>query len=386
MADPASIPEHAALLAAAPTDGSFVLSVSGRWILPEVPVLSKAVEAFQVPDRPVLVDLAPMSAVDTAGAILINRLLDRIAAAGTPVAVACARRETRALLAATLAADNPPPLHPTPAHPLLAPFIHMIERIGIATFLAGREARALLNFFGALIVTLGRLAVRPGRFRLTAFVANLEATGLNALPILGLLSFLIGVVLAYQGADQLTQFGAGIYVVNLLGVSILREIGILMTAIIVAGRSGSAFTAQIGAMKVNQEIDAMATLGLDPMEVLVAPRVLALALTLPLVAFYADIVGLFGGAVMSYVVLGITPLQFVNQLQGAITPATLWVGLSKAPVFALVIAMVGCYQGMRVGGSAESVGRLTTRSVVQSIFLVIVLDAIFSIVFSYLGV
>jgi phospholipid/cholesterol/gamma-HCH transport system permease protein len=215
---------------------------------------------------------------------------------------------------------------------------------------------------------------------------HIEQTGLNALPILGLLTFLIGVVLSFQGADQLRRFGADVFVVNLLGISILREIGVLMTAIIVAGRSGSAFTAQIGTMKVNQEVDALRTLGLDPLELLVVPRVLALMITLPLLAFFADVMGLFGGAMMTYTTQGITFAQFIKQLNSAIGLSTFVVGIVKAPVFALVIAMVGCYEGLKVSGSAESVGRLTTRSVVEGIFLVIVMDAAFSILFSLIGV
>jgi len=262
----------------------------------------------------------------------------------------------------------------------------MVERTGAAALQAGREARDLLNFLGMMVTALARTVASPRRLRGTALVHHMEQTGLNALPIVGLLSFLIGVVLAYQGADQLRQFGAQLFVVNLLGISILREIGILMTSIIIAGRSGSAFTAQIGTMKVNLEVDAMRTLGLDPIELLVLPRALALMITLPLLAFYADIVGLLGGAVMCYFVLDISFGQFVQQLHGAIKLSTLMVGLCKAPVFAFVIALVGCYEGLKVSGSAESVGRLTTRSVVVGIFLVIVLDALFSILFSYVRI
>jgi phospholipid/cholesterol/gamma-HCH transport system permease protein len=206
------------------------------------------------------------------------------------------------------------------------------------------------------------------------------------MPIVGLLSFLIGVVMAYQGADQLRRFGAEIYTVNLLGISILRELGVLLSAIIIAGRSGSAFTAQIGTMQVNEEIDALRTLGLDPIEVLVLPRLLGLAITLPLIVFYADLMGLIGGALMSWVVLDISVASFVNQLQSAITEGTLWVGVVKAPFFAAIIALIGCYEGLNVTRSAESVGRLTTQSVVESIFFVIVTDAAFSIVFSVLKI
>ncbi len=237
-----------------------------------------------------------------------------------------------------------------------------------------------------MAATFARTLANPSRLRLRAVLFHVGQTGLNALPILGLLSFLIGVVLAFQGADQLRVFGAEMFVVNLLGVSILREIGILLTAIIVAGRSGSAFTAQIGTMKVNQEVDAIRTLGLDPIELLVLPRAIALVVSMPLLAFYAAVMGLLGGAVMCWAVLGIGFGVFLNQLDAAVNVTMLMVGLVKAPVFALVIAMVGCYEGLNVSGSAESVGRLTTRSVVESIFLVIVLDAAFSVLFSMLGV
>jgi phospholipid/cholesterol/gamma-HCH transport system permease protein len=219
-----------------------------------------------------------------------------------------------------------------------------------------------------------------------ATLVQMEETGLNAMPIVGLLSFLIGVVMAYQGADQLRRFGAEIYTVNLLGIAILRELGVLLTAIIIAGRSGSAFTAQIGTMQVNQEIDALRTLGLEPVEVLVLPRIFGLVFTLPLLVFYADAMGLLGGALMSWAELGIPLPRFLEQLRGAITEWTLWVGVIKAPFFALIIAMIGCYEGFNVTGSAESVGRLTTQSVVESIFVVIVADAAFSILFSLLKI
>ena len=206
------------------------------------------------------------------------------------------------------------------------------------------------------------------------------------MPIVGLLSFLIGVVLAYQGADQLRRFGAEIFTINLLGVSILREVGGLITAIIIAGRSGSAFTAQIGTMRVNEEIDAMQTIGLNTVDVLVLPRVAGLVLALPFLTFYSDIMAMIGGAVMCYFDLNITFPAFLRQLQGAISVNTFLVGMVKAPVFAFVIALVGCFEGLKVERNAESVGRLTTRSVVESVFLVIVLDAGFSIMFSILGI
>jgi phospholipid/cholesterol/gamma-HCH transport system permease protein len=193
-------------------------------------------------------------------------------------------------------------------------------------------------------------------------------------------------VLAYQGATQLQKFGAEVFVVDLIGVSVLREIGILLTAIVVAGRSGSAFTAQIGSMKVNEEVDAMRTLGLDPIQVLVIPRVLALVLMLPLLAFFSDMMGLLGGGLMAWSVLDVSPGQFIERLNSSIGLWTFWVGIIKAPVFGLLIALVGCYEGLQVANSAESVGSRTTRSVVESIFLVMIVDAVFSIFFAYIGI
>jgi len=262
----------------------------------------------------------------------------------------------------------------------------MAERVGRGTVAAILKARDLVSFFGMTIVVTLRVLASPWRIRIVALFSHMEQVGLNALPIVGLLSFLIGVVIAFQGADQLQRFGAEIFTVNLLGVSILRELGIIITSIIVAGRSGSAFTAQIGTMKVNQEVDAMITIGLNPVEVLVIPRMLALMITLPLLTFYSDIMGLVGGAVMSLLVLDISPSQFINQLHEAVTVTTFIIGIVKAPVFAFLSALVGCFEGLQVTGSAESVGRLTTTAVVESIFLVIAFDALFSVLFSFLGI
>lgn len=226
----------------------------------------------------------------------------------------------------------------------------------------------------------------PWRLRKAALVTHMEETGAKALPIVALMGFLIGVVLAFQGATQLKQFGAEIFVVELISISILRELGILLTAIIVAGRSGSAFTASIGSMKVQEEIDAMRTLGLDPIEVLVIPRVLALLIMLPILGFVADMAGLFGGALMSWIDLGVSPGMFVTRLKENTDVWQLAVGLIKAPFFALVIGVIACWQAMQVKGSAQSVGQRTTASVVQSIFMVIAIDALFSIFFSEIGI
>jgi phospholipid/cholesterol/gamma-HCH transport system permease protein len=262
----------------------------------------------------------------------------------------------------------------------------MLAQLGEAVVDGLARSRNMVGFFGQIVVTLGRVLLRPERIRFVSFVSHLEQTGLNALPIVGLLSFLVGVVLAYQGVDQLRKFGADMFMVNLVGVATLREMGILLTAILIAGRSGSAFTAQIGTMQVNEEVDAMRTLGLDPIEVLVLPRMLALIIAMPLVTFFANIMSLIGGGLIGVTLVDLTVPQFIRQLNQAVDLWDFWVGIIKAPVFAFLIAMVGCFEGLRVEGSAESVGRLTTQSVVESIFLVIVFDAVFSILFSYLGV
>jgi phospholipid/cholesterol/gamma-HCH transport system permease protein len=332
--------------------------------------------------RAVAVELGDCSAIDSAGAWVLERTLGDLKRRGVPVTLVDCPPAVQTLLGTVARKHVELPPAPKPDNPLVA----VALRIGRETVRIAREGTDLLSFLGLTVTVLLRSLLRPWRIRAVPLIAHMEQTGLNALPIVGLISFLVGVVLAYQGADQLARFGAQIFTVNLVAVGVLREMGILLTAIIVAGRSGSAFTAQIGTMKVNEEVDAMRTLGLDPMEVLVMPRVIALVLVLPLLTFYADIMGLLGGAVMATVVLDISFFQFARQLSDAVTPWTFWVGVIKAPLFAFIIGMVGCYEGLQVSRSAESVGRQTTRAVVEAIFLVIVLDALLSIFFSVIGI
>lgn len=363
------------------------IEASGDWTFDHVARLDGReggvlAEAGRIGKGAARIDLDRVTAMDTSGAWLLYRLETGLDTLGWSIDMALDDRRHRALLAeiGRTTFDTPSEA----AQP--GGLARLIGRLGKGTIDAVLEGARLLSFFGWTMGTLLRSLMHPSRLRLTSLTHHLEQTCLNALPIVGLIAFLIGVVMAYQGADQLRRFGAEIFTVDLLGVSILREIGILLTAIVVAGRSGSAFTAEIGAMAVNQEIDALRTLGLDVVEVLVLPRMLALMIALPFLAFFADILGLFGGGLMVWFVLGITPGQFLNQLASAIEPATFWVGIIKAPVFAFLIALVGCYQGLLVSGGADSVGRHTTKSVVIGIFLVIVCDAIFSILFSALGV
>lgn len=366
--------------------GRWRLTLSGRLDRRALEASGRMLDGLK-PDRPareVLVDLSGVTALDTAGALRLQDLEAQLSPS-TPdrqVRFEGLPPGPQALLEAVRSAGEQEPEKADKQPERL----NALARIGKRTVGMGGAVVDGLAFLGLVTVRLVATVLNPKRLRLTATVAQMDATGLRAMPIVGLLSFLIGVVLTYQGAEQLRQFGAEVMTVNLIAISILREIGVLITAIIVAGRSGSAFTAQIGTMKVSQEIDAMETLAFDPIDFLVLPRLLAMLTTLPLLVFYANLVGLLGGAVMCWVLLDIPFYRFVDQLRGAIDVTTIVVGLVKAPVFAAVIALVGCYQGLKVTGSAESVGTLTTKSVVQAIFLVIVMDALFSILFSILGV
>lgn len=361
---------------------SLTLRLSGAWVTASVAAQDAALSRLDPGDASeAVIDLSELEQFDTAGAWLVDRTkrqLEQLGLAVTLKGLSAARRPLLEKVEQRQACPEPP------KQP--AAFISVLTDLGTATFEAGRTAREVVNFLGLTVVVLLRNLAQPRRLRGTSLIYHLEKTGLDALPIVGLLAFLIGVVLAYQGADQLARFGAEIFTVNLVGVAVLREMGVLITAIIVAGRSGSAFTAQIGTMKVNQEVDAMTTIGLDPVEVLVLPRVLALVIALPLLTFYANVMGLLGGAVMATIVLDIDLLAFARQLRDAVELSTFWVGMIKAPIFAFVIALIGCYEGLKVSSNAELVGLRTTRAVVEAIFLVIVLDAIFSVFYSVIGV
>ncbi len=357
------------------------LAARGAWTLRA----AAEIEAALPPSPPTSVgrlsiDTGGIATMDTVGAVMLARWLRPLVRAGARIEFAAGNPAHHALIRRVQLSERKPL-----ARPAIPVLIQIAARVGAGTFSSLAAARDLLAFLGLVTTTLAGSFLRPGRLRFRAIVAHVERIGLHALPILGLLSFLIGVVLAYQGADQLRVYGAEIFTVNLLGVSILRELGGLMTAILVAGRSGSAFTAEIGTMRVNEEVDAMRTMGLDPVEVLVLPRLLAMIVALPLLTLYANLVALAGGGVMVVATLDIGIGQFLAQLGDAVTLSTFWMGMVKAPVFAALIGLVGCYEGLQVSGSAESVGRRTTRSVVEAIFLVIVADAAFSILFAQLG-
>jgi phospholipid/cholesterol/gamma-HCH transport system permease protein len=359
------------------------VSFRGAWTVESVDQLDASVAAIKPGGiRRARFDLAGLDSVDSAGAWLIARTRGALTRAGIDVVIEGVKPAHESLLDKVLAAGLPP-VHARTGHHYL---IEIVAGVGAGLIHAIKQGRDLLDFFGSVVIGFLRLFAQPRRIRPVSLIAHIEQTGLNALPIVGLISFLIGIVIAYQGADQLAQFGAQVFTVNLVGVSVLREMGILLTSIIVAGRTGSAFTAQIGTMQVNEEIDAMRTLGLDPLDTLVLPRIAALVIALPLLTFYSDIMALFGGGVAAVLLLGMSPAQYMTQLHNAVTLAYFLVGISKAPVFAMLIGMVGCFEGLRVTGSAESVGQLTTQSVVEGLFLVIVFDALFYILFSYLHI
>lgn len=323
-----------------------------------------------------VVDLSGVTTLDTAGAWAIARGDGLQVTGGDAPQLLLLRTVTEAL--PVLSAEGP-------VRKLWHPG-DLLAAVGVAVSGAVTATADSLSFVGLVIARMVRTLFHPRSLRTTALVHQMEMVGLQAVPIVALMGFLIGVVLAFQGAAQLQQFGAEVFVVDLIAVSILRELGILLTAIIVAGRSASAFTAAIGSMNMREEIDAMRVLGLNPIDLLVLPRLLALIVVLPILGLVADLAGLFGGGLMAWTQLDISPSQFRTQLLANVSASQALVGLSKAPVFAVIIALVGCRQGFLVKGDAESLGMRTSRSVVIAIFLVIVVDALFSVFFAIWGV
>jgi len=362
------------------TAGGADLRLRGRITIADATRLQSAVEGLTGGD--VRVDLGGVTRLDTSGAWILQRLKERLAASGHALEITGASEDATSLLA-TVADAMPQPDTPPDQRRDLS---QRLEQVGRAVIGGIAFVLALIGFLGLFLDRLARALRHPREFRLTALVHHCHEVGLRAVPIVALMSFLIGVVLAFQGSAQLRQFGAEVFVVDLIAISILRELGILLTAIIVAGRTASAFTAAIGSMKMREEIDAMRTLGLDPAMVLFVPRILALLLMLPILGLIADVVGLFGGALMAWIDLGISPAMFRTRLVEGTDVSHVMVGLVKAPVFALIIGVVGCHAGMQVKSNAESLGRMTSNAVVTAIFAVIVADAAFSIFFASIGI
>lgn len=329
----------------------------------------------------VRIDLSSVTRLDSAGAWAIATFGRRIERDGATMEVNGATDEMTSIIATVAEALPTREVEPAPRRSVL----DLFDRLGRRVAGGGTLATGLMAYFGVFLARLARGFTHPREFRLTSLVHHCEDVGIKAVPIVALMSFLIGIVLAFQGASQLRQFGAEVFVVDLIAVSILRELGILLTAIIVAGRTASAFTAAIGSMKMREEIDAMRTLGLDPATVLFVPRILALVLMLPILGLIANLSGLFGGMLMAWIELGISPEMFRTRLVNDTDVSHLVIGLVKAPFFALIIGVVGCHAGMQVGNNAESLGRQTSRAVVAAIFAVIVADALFSIFFAEIG-
>ena len=358
------------------------LALSGRWTARGIGTIEPQIEAIRAfSNAEVVADGSAIGALDTAGAWVLQKLLLRLHSEGINVTMQGLRPEFSKLLG--VVAQQVDELAGNPA-PVAKPPPGLLEKVGRSVYEFFQQTLALLSFVGETAVALAGSLTHPARFRWRPILYNIRTAGFDALPIVGLLSFLLGIVVAYQGADQLKQYGANIFVADLVGLSMLREFAPLMTAIIIAGRSGSAYAAQIGTMAVTEEIDAMRTLGIAPLELLVLPKVIALVIALPLLTLFADVLGVFGGMIMAKTQLGISFNEFLDRFVKAVSITSYLVGIGKAPVFAVIIAMVGCFQGFRTRGGAESVGRQTTRSVVQSIFLVIVADALFSVAFNVL--
>ena len=355
-------------------DGTRTLVFTGALTLSQLGELPTRLE--RDPPSADMIDISAVEQMDTIGAWVIHRL-----SRDADAPITGATTDSAQLIAQVSRSDVPMKVRPDHVFPI----VRVLGEIGEATQIAGRTLLGLLGFFGAICIAFANIIRHPSRFRLDAVVQRFEVVGVKAFPIIGLMSFLIGLVIAQQGAVQLQQFGFESYTINLVGRITFRELGVLMTAIMVAGRSGSAFAAELGTMKLTEEIDAMRTIGISPNEALVLPRIFAGVLMMPLLGFYASIIAIIGGGLFCWSSLGIQPVTYIQRIREVVPATDVYIGLIKAPVFGLIIALSGCFQGLQVEGDAEQVGLRTTASVVQAIFLVIVLDAVFAVFFTGIG-
>jgi len=376
---------NAPSLVADKADGGLVLTLAGDWLARTIGGIEKTVADTGKSDlgKSVTIDLGGVGRVDTAGAFLVEQMSRNLSAAGGSVELSGVREKDGALFEAVRAAIDR--VRPEQAVVKRNIVIGALDTIGRGVYSLYDEIVVGLNILGSSIYGAGRRMTGKTQVRLPAIITQMDRMGVRAVPIIALMSFLIGAVIAQQGAFQLRNFGAEIFVVDLVGILQLREIGVLLTAIMIAGRSGSAITAEIGSMKMREEVDALQVIGLNPIGVLVFPRLVALTLVLPLLAFIADLMGLAGAIVVTWIYSGIPPAAFVQRLREAIDIGTILAGLIKAPFMAIIIGVVASAEGMKVGGSAESLGLHVTTSVVKSIFLVILVDAFFAIFYASIG-
>lgn len=376
-------PDTGAAFSVVKTGGSDRFRFSGELTVHFLNVVEgPARNAVRLAGGQVEIDLSAVTTLDTAGALLVNLIADSIRDRGLACAILNKDDNQAKLLEKSRL--SPAGQDTKSKRPSLG--LRILNAVGLAVCMQVNVLGQLIGFMGHFLVMTAKLLLRPHHMRWTSLVFHMEQTGLRAVPIVALLTFLIGMVVAYMGAEQLSQFGAQVFAVKLLEVTVLREMAVLITAIVVAGRSSSAFTAQIGSMVANEEVAAMLSMGLEPSALLVVPRVLALMLCLPMLVFVADIASLLGGAAAIWYTIGMDLRTFVSEFHAAAELRNFLVGIVKTPFFAMAIGLVGCFQGFRATSSAESVGFLTTVSVVQAIFIVILLDAVFAIFFTAIGV
>lgn len=360
------------------------LAAAGAWTAENAGALEPIIDHMrdEAPAaRSVAIDMRAVERLDTFGAWLLERLIRERSSRGQEARIVGLPEHYRGLIAEVQHANQEPPPAPQGRNALLA----MLEMVGRSMVGVVADLAALLQMFGAIAAAMLRVAARPQTFRLTSAVHHLDRVGWQAVPIVLLITFLIGAILAQQGIFHFRKFGADVYVVDMVGILVLREIGVLIVAVMVAGRSGSAYTAELGSMRMREEVDALRTMGFDPVEVLILPRMLALIIALPALAFLGSMSALYGGGLVAWLYGGISPEIFLGRLKEAISLTHFEVGIIKAPFMAAIIGIVACTEGLRVKGSAESLGAHTTASVVKSIFLVIVLDGLFAMFFAAIG-
>jgi len=370
---------HPSITTSTASDGLKV-TASGTWTIAYAGELEALVEHVPAAER-AAIDVGAVDRLDTFGAWLLERLLRKSRDGGGSAELTRVPERFNELLHEVGGANRQPAPEPERRTGVVA----WIERIGEGSIAFFIELYYLTGLFGALMMAAGRAIVRPRLSRLTSIVHHLDRVGFQAIGIIVLITFLIGAIVSQQGIFNFRRFGAEDYVVNLLGILVLREIGVLLVAIMVAGRSGSSYTAELGSMKMREEIDALHTMGVDPADVLVLPRVTALVIAMPILTFIGSMSAMVGGGIVAWFYGGMSPEIFISRLRDAVSMHDFWIGIIKAPVMALIIGIVACAEGMRVKGSAESLGLQTTASVVKSIFMVIVLDGIFAMFFSMIG-